>query len=247
MNFPPEDNHKGSDKETRSKETDSQITVKGVMSENQISHTGDSSRAKAAYPGVGVKWILTAVAFFILTLLSSYQVFFAEQTVIYDIHEVEFKDPEVGLEGPFDRPTIVHFIDPGCACNRFSLPHIADIERTYPDVLFQRVYSDNRKKKDLQIDIPQSLVESVPASPAVMIFDQQGKVAYFGPYTDDVFCGEGNDFVEKMLKILGMGYNPEWVNLFGFGCFCPWRSNTLEAPILQQSAQEIQQAAAAAQ
>lgn len=44
--------------------------------------------------------------------------------------------------------------------------------------------------------------EHLPASPAVAIWDRQGHLAYFGPYSEGAVCNASNSFVEPILKAL---------------------------------------------
>lgn len=108
--------------------------------------------------------------------------------------------------------TIVHFIDPECPCTRFSLPHIAALERRYePTTQSKRIYTTDK-------DAPRWL----PASPAVAIWDRSGQLAYIGPHSDGVFCGQGDDLVARVMTQLDRGSNPEWWHWEAVGCFCPW-------------------------
>ena len=64
---------------------------------------------------------------------------------------------------------------------------------------------------------------SIPASPAVAIWDHHGVLAYFGPYSSGMTCGQGFDFIKIVLEKLSQNENPQWVNNQGFGCFCQWK------------------------
>lgn len=109
--------------------------------------------------------------------------------------------------------TIAHFADQKCACNRYSKQH----RKTLQPILrhSQQHLVNPTMVKQMGI--------SVPASPAVAIWDKTGKLAYFGPYSSGMICGQGEDFVSRVVKRLDNNQNPEWINMLGLGCYCPWQ------------------------
>lgn len=114
---------------------------------------------------------------------------------------------------------VIHFIDPDCPCSRFSKKHIQDLESHFgPDVEF--VSFTNKSLEDQYR--PRFSQLSVPASPAVAIWDRKGKLAYMGPYSSGNLCGQGRDFVKKVLGSLEDNINPFWINQNSIGCFCEW-------------------------
>lgn len=140
--------------------------------------------------------------------------------------------------------TVFNFWDPDCPCSRFNESHVNDIITTYMSqgirfVLVPR-YGDIRPKAELEqlarerfglqleiiYDYEQTFRQAVPSSPAVVVMDAQGQLAYFGPYSVGSFCGpSGGAFVEKTLDSLLQGINPGRMNTIAFGCFCDWSSN----------------------
>ena len=79
---------------------------------------------------------------------------------------------------------------------------------------------------------------AVPASPAVAIWDEHGKLAYFGPYSSGLVCGQGDDFVSRVMVRLTQKQNPEWINMLGVGCFCPWQSQIQETKAQQTKVED---------
>ena len=114
------------------------------------------------------------------------------------------------------RVTIAHIIDPSCPCSRFAYPHIASLEKEF---------ADNTQFIDVDLlsmhKQTQSLLQKIPATPAVLIWNSDGKLAYFGPYSSGTFCGEGRDLVRLILSQLKQRINPEWTRQEAVGCFCP--------------------------
>ena len=110
---------------------------------------------------------------------------------------------------------VLHFVDESCPCTKFSRDHVKDMEAKWASDTVQFATLDvahagalNERFKDL-----------VPASPAVAVWDEQGQVAFFGPYTSGAICGEGEDLLSKMLANPRTG---QWVNQESVGCFCRW-------------------------
>ncbi|HCV37398.1 MAG TPA: thiol-disulfide isomerase, partial [Pseudomonas sp.] len=64
--------------------------------------------------------------------------------------------------------------------------------------------------------------EHLPASPAVAIWDRQGNLAYFGPYSEGAVCNASNSFIEPIIKTLLAGRKVSASNTVGLGCYCPW-------------------------
>lgn len=110
---------------------------------------------------------------------------------------------------------VVHFVDDACPCSKFSKPHISDIEDQWSSqgVRFQTIRASG------QGDLKSEFFSLVSASPSVAVWDADGELAYFGPYTSGVFCGEGEDLVSQ---VLNSSYKGQWTNQEYVGCFCQW-------------------------
>lgn len=107
---------------------------------------------------------------------------------------------------------VVHFVDDSCPCEAYRKAHVMNIDAILSNV--DNILVTQNEAKQLGF--------AVPASPSVAVWDQQGELAYFGPYSSGMTCGQGFDFVTMTFEKLQMGNNPKWVNTQGFGCFCPW-------------------------
>ena len=114
---------------------------------------------------------------------------------------------------------VVHFVDPECPCSRFSVNHIKEMELEFASnvefVDFSSMSANDQRKQSLS-------TLTVPAGPSVAIWAEDGKLAYFGPYSGGSVCGEGNDFVSTTLSSLDAGFNPRWINQEAVGCYCAW-------------------------
>jgi hypothetical protein len=114
------------------------------------------------------------------------------------------------------QPTVVHFVDPSCPCSDRARTHIQELEQEFAESA--RFYR--------WPDVPDVLTDVItrakvpPATPSVAIWANDGKLAYFGPYSSGVYCGDGTDFVFTTLELLQKGNNPEWINHDALGCYC---------------------------
>jgi len=112
------------------------------------------------------------------------------------------------------KTTVVHFNDYACPCSRYSAPHIQRLQEVFKDTR-QMVLSPGH-------GLMQGL--NIPATPSVAVWDEKGRLAYFGPYSSGAVCGSGQDFVSRVLHSLAEAKNPMWVNTLAVGCYCPWVS-----------------------
>lgn len=124
----------------------------------------------------------------------------------------------------------VHFWEPACPCNSGNQQHLAEIMHRFAgDVAFYHVQKTGSKGQlpaalgQMQAldSLPGS--EQLPASPAVAIFDRQGRLAYFGPYSEGAICTSSNSFVEPVLEALLDGRPVMAGNTLASGCFCDWQ------------------------
>ncbi|MBA1201583.1 thiol-disulfide isomerase [Pseudomonas capeferrum] len=135
--------------------------------------------------------------------------------------------PELAGPGPV---RVVHFWDPACPCNVGNQQHLSELIERFADkgVTFHVV-----RKRGSHGQLPANLSalqpldgllgdEQVPASPAVAIWDRDGKLAYLGPYSEGAVCNSGNSFVEPILEALIQGRQVRASNTLALGCYCTW-------------------------
>lgn len=141
----------------------------------------------------------------------------------FDEHWVTFKGSQIFASvqlGAIENYLVVHFVDPKCPCSRFSVGHIADLETR----LGGRVeFVDYRRMglSDARLRPLKNI--AVPAGPAVGIWNKSGQLSYFGPYSGGAVCGEGEDYVTRIIDSLDDGGEPQWLNQEAVGCFCQWK------------------------
>jgi len=151
---------------------------------------------------------------------------FDNQATLFDGSQLRLPAALAG-PGPI---RVVHFWDPACPCNVGNQQHLADLVSHFAgaDVTFHFV-----QKPGSHGQLPANLTrlqpvadlsgsEQLPASPAVAIWDRQGNLAYFGPYSEGAVCNASNSFIEPILKALLDDRQVSASNTLAVGCYCPW-------------------------
>ncbi|NWL76316.1 thiol-disulfide isomerase [Pseudomonas taiwanensis] len=129
---------------------------------------------------------------------------------------------------------LVHFWDPACPCNAGNQQHLAElIQRFAPQgVTFHAVQKPGSKGQlppGLEALQPLATMpgsEQLPAVPAVGIWDRDGRLAYFGPYSEGAVCNSANSFIEPILEALIDNRPVSASSTLAAGCFCAWREPT---------------------
>jgi hypothetical protein len=126
---------------------------------------------------------------------------------------------------------LVHFWDPACPCNLGNQQHLAELMAEFKPLgvhfyALQKPLSHGQLPPILKglhslTTLPGSTL--VPASPAVAIWDQQGNLAYFGPYSEGATCNSSNSFIEPILRALIAGRSVNATHSLAVGCFCNWQ------------------------
>ncbi|MDB5979406.1 MAG: thiol-disulfide isomerase [Pseudomonas sp.] len=138
------------------------------------------------------------------------------------------------LAGP-GRIRLVHFWDPACPCNVGNQQHLGELIEHFGGAQGVDFYSVQKAGTHGQLpstldaikplpDLPGS--ERISASPAVAIWDRDGKLAYFGPYSEGATCNSSNSFIEPILKALSEGRPVNATHTMAVGCYCPWLTPT---------------------
>jgi hypothetical protein len=109
--------------------------------------------------------------------------------------------------------TLLHLRDPACRCNRFSDPHVAALRRDYG--------SRGVRIETLGVSMTRrDLADWLPATPAALLVDRQGRVLYLGPLSEAANCGRDNAPVERALDDALAGHSAAVGTRLGTGCFC---------------------------
>ena len=128
--------------------------------------------------------------------------------------------------------TVVHVYTTGCACNRFTHPHLARIVTRYRSAGVNFFAAMRPAVADaVAVDtVPQGLqrialppgneLSWIEATPAALVYDAAGNLVYFGPYSDSARCGESGGLVERVLDRVLLGHTLRPQPFYGGGCFC---------------------------
>lgn len=169
-------------------------------------------------------------------LLAAYEWFQARYLRPFDERAALFSGAELRLPDELAGPgpiRLVHFWDPACPCNVGNQQHLAElIEQFVPKgVTFHAVRKPaSTAPLPANLSALQALPQlpgsgQLPASPAVAIWDSQGQLAYFGPYSEGLACNSSNSFIEPILEALAAGRTVNASNTLAVGCFCDWQAS----------------------
>ncbi|CAM3764863.1 DUF6436 domain-containing protein [Pseudomonas wadenswilerensis] len=174
----------------------------------------------AALCGAGLWWAYDSFQ-------SRYLRTFDNQTALFSGDRLQLPANIAG-PGPI---RLVHFWDPACPCNVGNQQHLGElIEHFGPQgVEFYVV-----QKPGTRGQLPATLsalkplaglpgAEHLPATPGVAIWDRNGQLAYFGPYSEGATCNSSNSFIEPILLALSQGRAVSATHTMAVGCYCPWQ------------------------
>jgi hypothetical protein len=133
-------------------------------------------------------------------------------------------NPPGAIPGP--AATVVYFFKPGCSCNRFTEAHLARIRARYPQAQVRFVAATREEAAATPLGLARLPIPDRPdldwlaAAPAALVFDRDGKLVYFGPYSNAAWCGAKGGLVEQILDRLLAGRPTVLQPFYGRGCFC---------------------------
>ena len=153
---------------------------------------------------------------------------FELSTQLFSIAELKLP-PELAGPGPI---RLLHFWDPACPCNVGNQQHLAELVAHFAPLgvsfhAVQKPGTQGQLPEPLSAIAPLELpagAEQLPASPAVAIWDTQGQLAYFGPYSEGATCNASNSFIEPVLQALLDKRPVTATQTLASGCFCDWRT-----------------------
>lgn len=130
------------------------------------------------------------------------------------------------------RITLVHLYNPQCRCNRFTEPHLQRLKERYQSRGVRFLAAAAPKSAAIArapLDMP--LIRSkdgmlaaagVDTAPAALIFDNDGRLLYYGPYSDSAWCGSAGTLVDTVLDRALSGAKTMTGISATRGCFCEW-------------------------
>lgn len=122
--------------------------------------------------------------------------------------EAHFKDKLGQLQN-----TGVHIQAEGCPCNLANNKHVARLDKQFDQLSFKTV-----KLSEEQADLPPHFL---PSTPALILFNGEGKLRYFGPYSSGYFCNSANSLVDSILdKVAKNVQRTPFIVSDSMGCYC---------------------------
>lgn len=128
--------------------------------------------------------------------------------------------------------TLIHLYNPDCRCNRFADPHLKRLVEHYQS-LGVKFFAAPAHAVVANAVTPVNLpaisatystlaAAGVNSSPAALIFDANGRLFYYGPYSDSAWCGSTANLVEPVLDRALSGLASARHPRASRGCFCGW-------------------------
>jgi hypothetical protein len=135
------------------------------------------------------------------------------------------------LSGP-GRIRVVHFWDPACPCNVGNQQHLTELVEHFSGANGVDFYAVQKPGSHSQLPDTLSAIQPlsglpgadrITSSPAVAIWDRQGKLAYFGPYSEGLVCNSKNSFIEPIVLALKSNRPVRATHTMAVGCYCSWQ------------------------
>jgi hypothetical protein len=128
--------------------------------------------------------------------------------------------------------TFIHLYNPQCSCNRFTEPHLRRLKERYQSrgVRFLAAPAPNSPTTvRAPLDLPligskdgMLAAAGINTAPAALIFDNDGRLVYYGPYSDSAWCGSAGALVDGALERALSGTKAMTGASASRGCFCGW-------------------------
>lgn len=150
---------------------------------------------------------------------------------------------------PMQRPTLLHFFNPGCPCSRFNLDHVRRLLQMFGDsvrVIVIIEADDSRTVEEFRrLELPCEVVfdpqgkiarqAGVYSSPQGVVLRKDGKLFYRGNYNRGRYCtAPENEFVRRALEAcLADKPLPEFPSAAMVAQGCPLPANRLSAKNLR--------------
>lgn len=165
-------------------------------------------------------WLICAAYGFWYFELKDQRAFESANAVLFDASErtaaaeqwLRDQRPAPLSRSPSGGATVVHVYSEGCACNRFTGPHLAEIRARYGEKGVRFIATPAHMLKDE--------LSWIDATPAALVYDRAGKLIYFGPFSDAARCSPSAGLVERVLDRALRGETQHPQRFFGGGCFC---------------------------
>jgi hypothetical protein len=128
--------------------------------------------------------------------------------------------------------TLIHLFNPNCLCNRSAEANLQRLLERYRSrgVQFLAMPAHVLDASTVApLGLPtlsarrSTLVAAgVKSAPAALIFDADGRLIYYGPYSDSAWCGSTGNLVEPVLDRALSGLATVKRPRASGGCYCGW-------------------------
>lgn len=108
---------------------------------------------------------------------------------------------------------VFHIVDDACWCQKVAGTHIASVSK----LARESGFSNRQVSPDT---LPSDLLAYVPSWPATLVFDEQGKLRYFGPYSSGVYCSANKGLVEPFIRNTVSKLPGAVIPMDAKGCYC---------------------------
>lgn len=160
-------------------------------------------------------WFSMVMALLYLSTIKSLTEFDPSQQLVnqaaLSTFDQDFKS-KIQQYAPILNNTVVHFTQSNCDCNKAAEQHIESVKKLASEQLLTNIIIN---------DEPKNMLELIPSTPAIAVFDHDGELTYLGPYSAGYSCTIGNGIVESFIS------NKEKSSVVGAsvisqtrGCYC---------------------------
>jgi hypothetical protein len=127
--------------------------------------------------------------------------------------------------------TVVHLYTPSCRCNRFTEPHLRRLKDAFQGmgVRFMAAAASDAANSPVPLgleaihsDVTRLRAAGIDSAPSALIFDGNGRLLYFGPYSNSAWCGSAGALVDPVLRRALSGSARFTGVPLARGCFCEW-------------------------
>lgn len=127
-------------------------------------------------------------------------------------------------------PLFVRFAQPDCPCEQLVDSYHQLMEPSLRKQGFTVVTVTPFHMEQLAVRLGNRLWQWVPSTPAILLLDRDGELAYFGPYHQAGICNSENSYLEPVLASLNTGQPISIINTLVEGCFCAYPAAAAASP-----------------
>jgi len=185
---------------------------------------------------LSMPWVLAIASLLVFVGLTQYfqrvYMLSTETTAVFTADDaIESLFTPEGLEESPNNETIkvVYFWQSNCPCDATVITHFNELIEeygAYANFLMADLSPTARTDKLSEYTLldaakVEQLRASVTHTPSVGVWDEQGKLTYYGPHNLGFVCNAKTSFLIDVLDSLLRNTESKNTNTLGDGCFCP--------------------------